>query len=467
MSRSQPSRLQTLVAKVTGSGAVSQTGLVTAAFGLSQVLRLISNVILAHLLAPAIFGAMTLINTLRTGVDLLTDIGVRQNIIVSPDGDKPPFFNTAWTLQLIRGAGLMVFGMATAWPVAQLYGKPELFLMLLASSSIFLIGSMSSPGRYLLLRHRKVGKIALFDLGTQVCGMAISILFALLMPTVWGTLWALIASTALVTVISYSLIDRRQLKFMVSDDYARAILHFGKWIFVSSLIFFVATNFDRLYLPTVIPLALFGVYGIARVVGDAGTVLVQKIGEAVILPAVARLGEDVHGRLPRIARIRRLGLLAIGAGIGCGIAIGDLFVDLVYDERYHGAQVLLPLLLMGTWFSVQSALAEATLLGLSRPQHTAAGNLAKLVWSLILIPIAMSQWGLLAGIAVIAFADAPRYLALLVSQVRAGLNFVLDDLASLLTVAAVALLVRLGLIQLGLIDGLVTAAQWREMAPFL
>lgn len=467
MSRSSTSRLQALWARATASAAVSQTGLVTAAFGLSQVLRLISNVILAHLLAPAIFGAMTLINTLRTGVDLLTDIGVRQNIIVSPDGDKPPFFNTAWTLQLIRGAGLMVFGMAAAWPVAHLYGKPDLFPMLLASSSIFLIGSMSSPGRYLLLRHRKVGKIALFDLGTQISSMIISILFALVMPTVWGAIWALIASTAAVTVVSYTLLDRRQLKIMVAPEYARAILQFGKWIFVSSLIYFVASNFDRLYLPTAIPLALFGVYGIARVVGDAGTLLVQKIGEAVILPAVARLGTDVHGRLPQIARIRRLGLLLIGGGIGGGIAVGDLFVGLVYDARYQGAQVLLPLLLMGTWFSVQSALAEATLLGLSRPQHTAAGNLAKLGWSLILIPIAMSQWGLLAGIAVIAFADAPRYLALLVSQVRSGLNFVLDDLGSLLTVVGVALLVRLGLIQLGLIDGLITAAQWREMAAFL
>jgi O-antigen/teichoic acid export membrane protein len=73
------------------------------AFGLSQGLRLGTNIVLAHLLAPELFGIALLINSLRTGVDLLTDVGIGQNVITHAEADEPDYFNTAWTLQIIRG----------------------------------------------------------------------------------------------------------------------------------------------------------------------------------------------------------------------------------------------------------------------------------------------------------------------------------------------------------------------------
>ena len=448
----------------TASRAVNHAGLVTISFALSQVVRLGTNIILAWLLAPAIFGVMTLINTLRTGVELLTDIGIRQNIVVSDHGGEPAFFNTAWTLQVIRGGGLMLIGLITAWPLSRLYGKPELFPILSLCSTIFLLVSLHSPGRVLMQRRREVGKVAAVDLAYQTISGLVSILFAMMMPTVWGMVWAMVVYTLISLAISFGLMDMRLLKPMIDQRHAKAILAFGKWIFVSSLIFFFGTNFDRLYLPTAIPIALFGVYGIARVVGDAATILMQKIGEIIIVPAAARLGDGMAEQLPRIRRIRRWGLLAIGAGIGFGIAIGDLFVSLVYDSRYAAAMVLLPVLLMGTWFSVQSALAEATLLGLARPQFAAAGNAARLGWNVILLPIMLAKFGLLAGIMVIAASDVPRYLVLLFSQLRAGLNFVADDLGSAAMVLLTAWLTRLAMIGLGLADGLITTAQWHELA---
>ena len=42
-------------------------------FGLMQVLRLANNVVLARLLAPSLFGLMTIVNAIRFGVELLSD----------------------------------------------------------------------------------------------------------------------------------------------------------------------------------------------------------------------------------------------------------------------------------------------------------------------------------------------------------------------------------------------------------
>ena len=43
------------------------------------------------------FIAMTVV------LGLLSDMGLRQNIIQSHRGDDPAFLNTAWTVQIIRG----------------------------------------------------------------------------------------------------------------------------------------------------------------------------------------------------------------------------------------------------------------------------------------------------------------------------------------------------------------------------
>src|SRR3546814_16539346 len=51
-------------------------GWVSATFIAQQTLRLVSNIILAWLLAPALLGTLLLHNPLRPGGDLVTDVGV-------------------------------------------------------------------------------------------------------------------------------------------------------------------------------------------------------------------------------------------------------------------------------------------------------------------------------------------------------------------------------------------------------
>src|SRR5665213_1987917 len=74
-----------------------------AGFGVTQIVRLGLNVALARLLAPDLFGVMFIVNSLRTGADLFSDVGVGQNIVHNPNAEDPGFFNTAWTVQAIRG----------------------------------------------------------------------------------------------------------------------------------------------------------------------------------------------------------------------------------------------------------------------------------------------------------------------------------------------------------------------------
>ena len=114
-------RIGTLV-----TGAIWTVG----GFGASQAVRVATNIILTRLLAPELFGLMVIVNTLRTGVELFSDIGISQNIVYSHRADDPSFYNTAWTLRIIRSVGMFFMLVIIAIPTARFYDFPTLAYIL-------------------------------------------------------------------------------------------------------------------------------------------------------------------------------------------------------------------------------------------------------------------------------------------------------------------------------------------------
>ena len=64
-------------------------GWIALSFGVVQVLRLLNNVILTRLLEPSVFGLMSLVVAIRVGMELVSDVGVTQNIVSNPRGHRP------------------------------------------------------------------------------------------------------------------------------------------------------------------------------------------------------------------------------------------------------------------------------------------------------------------------------------------------------------------------------------------
>src|ERR1700676_2145372 len=122
------------------NGAVWTVG----AFGLGQAIRLATNVVLARLLAPELFGMMLIVNTLTTGIHLFSDVGIPQNIIRSPNAYDPRFYNTAWSLQIIRSIVVWFVCVLIAVPAAHFYGVPILSAILPVSGfNMVLVGCAS------------------------------------------------------------------------------------------------------------------------------------------------------------------------------------------------------------------------------------------------------------------------------------------------------------------------------------
>src|SRR6202044_1666161 len=172
-------------------------------FGLSQAIRLATNVALARLLAPELFGTMLIVNTLMTGIQLFSDVGIGQNIIRSPNALEPRFYNTAWSLQIIRSIVIWLIILAAAVPAAHFYGAPILSATLPVSGFSMVLLGFASVSPAILQKKMLFGRLNLFNLATAVISSALFVTFAYLPPSIWALVLGGVIGTAVSTVLTY------------------------------------------------------------------------------------------------------------------------------------------------------------------------------------------------------------------------------------------------------------------------
>ncbi|WP_315764546.1 oligosaccharide flippase family protein [Sphingomonas sp. Y38-1Y] len=398
-------------------------------FGLSAGLRFGLNVALSWLLAPEIMGIMVIVNAVRLGVDLLTDVGIEQNIVHHPDGLDPHFRDTAWTMQVTRGLMLScVFVLAAPW-LADLY-QIDVRIFLVAALSPVLAG-LHSTAIYVLVKRLEVPLRSSFELATEFLAVAVTVALALWLRSVWAPVFGLVAAVAMRSALSYALPEARQ-RLRIDRAVALRILHFGKWIAITTLVTYAATYLDRLYLGRVAPLALVGIYGIARAVAEVPTSMARRMSYQVVFPALAGATDADRGdRLKALGTSRLWFTLALCMGLAATSALGDVIVRLIYDHRYEGAGWMLSILLMGGVMAVLSNLNEALLLSAGRPHYSTIANVTRLATLAVLMPSGFAFAGVPGAIVAVAATELLQYGYIGVGLTRVRMAFWRQDAAVL------------------------------------
>ena len=310
-------------------------GLTIMGFGASQMLRLGSNLILTRLLFPEAFGVMALISVFLMGLNQFSDVGVTPAIMQSERGDDEDFLDTAWTIQVMRGFGLFAVACAISLPVSVLYEVPELALMLPVSALTLILTGFNPTRMESAQRHLRVGRLTGLDLITQAIGIAAAVLLAWW----WQSVWALVASGvigAAAQLLIYNLfLPGRPNRFRWEARARDELIHFGKWIFLSTVAGFLLSQADKLFIGKYLPLDQFGIYNIGFFLASfpllMGGVLVRRILIPIYREWPPRESRENFLRLRKMRFAVSGALLALVAVLALG---GVWIVGLLYDPRY-------------------------------------------------------------------------------------------------------------------------------------
>jgi O-antigen/teichoic acid export membrane protein len=398
----------------------------TGGYAVTQVLRLVSNVVLSRLLFPEAFGLSALVTIILIGVTLLSDVGLEPAVVQNRRGDDPRFLDTVWTLKVVRGALLWGLCSALAWPFAALYSEPELIQLLPVGALSAVLHGLSSTSLLTLRRRVDLAPLAILEVASKVMGVGVMVIWALIHPSVWALIAGSLVEAACHCAGSYMMklgpAGHVRNRFGWDPEAARAVIHFGKWIFGSSAVFFFGRQGDRLLLGKFLGIAWLGIYNIAVFLSEAALMLIDRITHGVFFPIFSEAARDGDERLKRVYYSTRLRLdwLALPS-VGALAVLGPSVVELLYDDRYVEAGWMLQALCIRVAMGCVLGPCETCLFARGQTRYGFYRNVVRTAWIWIGIPIGWSLAGIEGLVWATALSEIPVLLVLWLPFHRFGL----------------------------------------------
>ena len=281
-----------------------------------------------------------------------------------------------------------------------------------------------------------VGKTSLLELFSQIINFVVTIIWALIDPSLWALVGGRIASELARTVVSLFIIPELRPVFSWDKDSVHALLHFGKWILIGTALSFLATQSDRLILGKLVSIETLGIYGIAFSLSDLPRQIIMMFCTRVGYPFIAKFAQHPRAEYRAVLLKYRLPVLAVGGlGLILVICTGDQLVLHLYDHRYRAAAWMVGVLAAGLWHTTLYSTLSPAILALSKAHYNAGANLLYCISLFTLIPLGFHYYGTLGAVMGVAVGDLPVYFIVLYAAYRENVGTFLQDV--LMTVAFV------------------------------
>jgi O-antigen/teichoic acid export membrane protein len=412
-----------------------------AAHGGVLLIRMVRSLIMTRLLFPEVYGLMTLVWAVLYGLQMFADTGITATIIRDRRGDDPDFLNTAFTTNVFRGLLLWVVSCAIAFPMAAIYHQPSLAQLLPVTGLTALIHGFVSTAMYTRRRHMDFKRLAILDLSNETVTFVVLVIWAYFFPSVWSMVGGAVIGQLFLVLASHAYLPGIRNKFRWDRSALDTFMVFGKWIYLSSVVYFLSTQSDRFLLGKYLDMIHLGVYGTATVLSGAVQTIVLKINADVLFPAYSRVVQEGTGRLRQVMLRTRL---AIDAGmilpIAAMIILGSRIVDLLYDHRYHDAGWMLQVLSVRLIIVASVSNGESCLVALGHPKYSFAENLCRAIAIIVAIPIGWSLAGIKGVIWAVALSELPPLIVIWIGLIKYRMFSVAAESRSLLFVGLGVLL---------------------------
>lgn len=259
----------------------------------NAILSILSIFVLAKLLTPEDFGLVAMASVFAVAMQTAFQIPVNQALILKKKPGRDDF-NTAFTINVIRGATMFALLTAIAYPLSIFYNEPLVTLLVIAFSVSLLLSGFENPALVTLEQELSVKKILYLNVIAQFSGVIISIVVALETGSYWAMVVGHIANQIMRLVLSYFF---RPYVPWFSLVHWKAMLSFSIWISLSKLVLTLADKLDQILIGKVLGATTLGQFNIGNEIARKPTQEFSGILNRGLFPAFTKLRNDSHRSL--------------------------------------------------------------------------------------------------------------------------------------------------------------------------
>ena len=370
---------------------VKGAGWVFAGKIVGRGMQLVKLVVLARLLSPEDFGLFGIVLLAIAALQSFTQTGFSTALIQRKDNTED-YLDTAWTVQVIRGLVLAGILFAVAPVVGWFFEEPRCVPLLRVMCASVAIGGFVNIGIIYFRKELEFHKQFIYDLGTAIVSLAVGVVLAYRLRSVWALIWAGMAGAATRCILSYVIHPYRP---RVRTQYSEAaeLFRFGRWVLGSSVVIFLAGNLDHAFLGKMLGVGALGLYQMAYRLSNTPATEVTHLTNAVMIPAYAKV-QDEGERLGRgfLQVFELVTSVALPLTVFIVVAAPEIVLGLL-GKKWEAAVTPLQVLAVAGCLNAIEATSGPVFMGVGQPRLDFFKNLCRVAVMLVSIYPLTVFWG--------------------------------------------------------------------------
>ena len=339
---------------------VRGVGWMMASQGATQIVGLVTSVIVARLLGPRevglaaealVFGSLALV---------IVDFGFASVLVQRPalsEEDR----STAFWAGVALGVTLMVIGIGLSWPIAEIYGEPRVQPLFAVLSVSFLFVAPGIVQGALLTRELKFRSLELRTIVATVvsCTVGISLAVAGFGP------WAIVAQDLAITAVSTALLWRASSWRPRATFSTASLRHMAAYtgnVFGTRVLGWATLNLDNFLIGRFLGAAALGNYAIAFSLMVAPVKRVATPVTQVFFPAFSKMRDPDRIAAAWLRATRMIAFVVVPVMLGLIVVAPDL-VDALFGSEWHASvpviQILAPVGLIQALVALNTGILQA------------------------------------------------------------------------------------------------------------
>jgi len=301
-----------------------------------------SLMVLARLLDPKDFGLVGMVTAFTGVLGLFRDFGLSSAAIQRESVTEEQLSTLFW-INILVGCLLAALALALSPAIADFYHEPRLIGVTAALATAFVFNAIGVQHGAILQRHLRFTTLSVINTVSLVLSTAIAITTALLGWGYWSLVILAVAFPLITSAGNWCTAGWTPGKPKRNSG-VRSMMRFGGTVTLNGLVWYLATNCDKILLGRYWGVDALGLYGRAYQLINIPTDNINTAAGEVAFAALSRVQNDRERLKSYFLKGYMLVLaMTLPISIACALFAGDL-ISIVLGPKWHEAAPIFGLL---------------------------------------------------------------------------------------------------------------------------
>ncbi len=311
-------------------------------------LGVVSTLALVRLLAPSDFGLVALGTAFAQSIEAFSVLGVEDVVVRAHEPDRA-LYNTAFTINALRGLVTAVALAVVSAPMADFFGDSRLQPILLALAAATLIAGFENIGVVDFRRSFAFNKEFKLQILPRIAGIVLTVGSAVVLRSYWALVIGIVSTRTLRTVLGYSMHPFRP---RVTLQAWRSMIGFSVWTWFISLAGLLRDRAPSFVVARVVGAVQLGFLTVADEIGSLpSSELLEPLCRACFSSFAAARNHATSAAETYARVVSMTALITLPAGLGISI-VADPLVRVALGPEWLPAILPIQILAAGGSLSV-------------------------------------------------------------------------------------------------------------------